>query len=199
MNPVVVMHGVCVQQSWHDVAPGDIHLKASPSGYINKNIIFDFGRAFVQYTRINQQMIGPILLLLDGHYSHLFNWGFLKLMKASNTIALASPPHTSQALQPLDRGPFHSLKSWWNKELYTKVRSVGGRKLAREEWFQVFSPAYKRAMTVKNIQGGFRVTGMYPPPNHAVALQGISEDQFDSLINVASDSKHFTLGTQTDW
>ncbi len=105
-------------------------------------------------------------------------------------------------MQPLDRGPFHSLKSWWNKGLYVKIHSIGGCKLTHAEWFQVFVPAYERATTVKNMQGGFRITGIYPT-DHAVPLKELEKDleqeEFDALIDYASDSKislwvHFTLG-----
>lgn len=166
-------------------------LKASPKGYVNKSMMVDFGHGFVHTVHQKMEIEGPVILLLNGHYTHLFNWEFLNLMKTNGITVLAIPPHTSHLLQPLDCGPFHALKSWWNKELYKKIREVGGCKLTREEWFEVFIPAFECGTTVKNIQGGFLITGIYPlnrqiPIDEMKKKPSVNPDDF---IDTASDSK----------
>ncbi|KAJ8012552.1 hypothetical protein DPEC_G00044030 [Dallia pectoralis] len=75
----------------------------------------------------------PHVLLLDGHYSHVFNLEFLELMKKNNICVVSNPPHTTHALQPADRSLFRSLKHHC-QEL--------GRKWTRKK--------------------GFRASGMFP-------------------------------------
>ncbi len=91
------------------------------SAYINKQVFLDFGRIFI--ATLNKLMLldGPVLLTMDGHFTHLFNWEFMKMMEANDVIVLAIPPHTSHVMQPLDKGPFHALKKYWNRGLYSKL------------------------------------------------------------------------------
>lgn len=42
----------------------------------------------------------PVLLILDGNYSHVCNSNFIKMCRKNNTIILL-PPHLKQKLQPL--------------------------------------------------------------------------------------------------
>jgi hypothetical protein len=200
MDPILIFRGQRVQQSWRDEAPNNVHIKASPTAYVNKAIFLDFGRMFVRHLEKNQLLDKPVLLILDGHHAHLFNWPFLQLMKEYNITVLAIPPHTSHSMQPLDRGPFYSLKSWWNKYLYKSIRQKGGRKLTRAEWYDVFMPAYLKATSVRNIQGGFRVTGIYPR-NRKLVLERVKKfevkgkddllldnEDLDGIVDTASES-----------
>lgn len=55
----------------------------------------------------------PLLLILDGHSSHV-SLKILDLLKQNRIICLLLPSHTTHALQPLDVVVFSSVKSYWS-------------------------------------------------------------------------------------
>ena len=64
---------------------------------------------------VSRQNQDPILILLDGHRSHisltLTDWA-----KRNNIIIFVLPPHSSHVTQPLDVGVFGPLKRIYNRE-----------------------------------------------------------------------------------
>ena len=187
-DPVIILKGKRVQKNWREEVPLGVHLKASDSAYINKRIFADFGRLFVARLHTLGLTGKNILLILDSHSSHVFNWEFIRLMHAYNVTVLSTPPHTTHCLQPLDRGPFYSLKRHWNVHLYMKIAEVGGRKLTRAEWFDAFLPAHKKAMTVEHLQNAFRVCGIFPLNRLAIKHELLTPGDH---IELALDSKKF--------
>ena len=175
-----------MQKEWRDDIAAGVYLKASPSAHVNKRIFADFGCIFITTLTMLGLRGRNILLIFDSHKSHVLNWEFIHLMHANNVTVLSLPAHTTHCMQPMDRGPFYSLKHHWNVCLYTKIAELGGRKLTRPEWFQAFLAAYERAMTVTHIQNAFRVCGIYP-----LNRQQISDERLavNADIDMALDSK----------
>ncbi|KAM9874083.1 transposase [Verticillium dahliae] len=97
------------------------------------------------------------LLILDGHQSHHLT-DFELYCKDNNIITLCMPPHSSHILQPLDVGCFGPLKQAYGLQIEKKMRA-GTSHITKE---RVFLAAFQAAMTEKDIQGGFRGTGLVP-------------------------------------
>lgn len=108
------------------------------------------------------------VLLLDGHGSHVYNIEFLQMMTANNVHVFCFPPHTSHLLQPADVSIFKSLKSNWTTEGLKFTRDTGGKKVGRQHFFNVFTPAWERSISTENIQSGFRKTGIFPFNHQAI-------------------------------
>jgi hypothetical protein len=64
----------------------------------------------------------PVLLIVDGHYSHTKH---LDVDKArENSVAIVSlPPHTAHKMQPLDIGFMKPLKIYYAQETETWISS----------------------------------------------------------------------------
>ncbi|CAF1628470.1 unnamed protein product, partial [Didymodactylos carnosus] len=79
------------------------------SGWIDERVFFDWlDRLFIPHMA---QCTKPILLIIDGHYSHLSS-RIAKLAKANQIHLLCLPPHATTALHPLDVAVFlYYLKS----------------------------------------------------------------------------------------
>jgi DDE superfamily endonuclease len=174
--PVMIIHkGKYIGKQWSNGAPLDTLVRASEKGYINKELFVEFGNSFVKYLAKQELTDGlPHLLLMDSHYSHLYNLEFLEIMKANKIHVFALPPHTSHWLQPLDRGVFSSFKHSWQREMKAFTRDTAGRKLEKKDFFVVFNPAFNESVTVKNAQGAFRGTGIFP-----LDIRAIPEHAFD--------------------
>ena len=67
--------------------------------------------------------------------------------------------YTTHVTQPLDRG---SLKMAWREVCHSFMAENLGKRVTRFNFSQLFSLAWMKSMTMKNIVGGFRVTGVYP-------------------------------------
>ena len=105
-------------------------------------------------------------------------------MKEMNIHVMAIPTHTSHIAQVLDSTPFAQFKKLWQRYLsqwnfYTRANA-----LPKNQFWEVFSPAWNRAMTVANIQSGFRKTGVYP-----VNFDAIDKAKFNPSI--VTDSKKY--------
>ena len=71
------------------------------------------------------------------------------------------PSHSSHLTQPLDVGVFGALKKYMAAELYPLMQT-GVSRIQKVEWLTAFVGAHDEALSVKNILGGFRSTGIYP-------------------------------------
>ena len=102
--PLLVIHkGGCVSNTWKQGAPCNVTIRASPKGWINKEIFYEYADSWVARLKANGCLVKPHLLLYDAHKSHIYNLDFLNLMVANKIEVLAIPGHTSHVLQPLDR------------------------------------------------------------------------------------------------
>jgi hypothetical protein len=71
------------------------------------------------------------------------------------------PPHSSHLTQPLDVGVFGSLKKQMAVEIEPLMRT-GIARVQKLEWLTAFVAAHDKAVSAKNISGGFRGTGIRP-------------------------------------
>ena len=104
----------------------------------------------------------PHMLSCDSHSSHLYNMPFFLLMKKHNVHVFTIPPHTSHLPQLLDKTPFAQFKIQWEKHLTQYNNENRGRCLNKVNFWDVFTPAFNAAMSLKNILSGFRKTGISP-------------------------------------
>lgn len=68
----------------------------------------------------------PVLLILDGHSSHV-SLPLIQKAAENTVIRLKLPPHTTHVSQPMDVGVIKGLKDDWDKKL-TKWQRENPRK-----------------------------------------------------------------------
>ena len=100
---------------------------------------------------------------MDSHHSHTFNYCYMNMMYICDIKVIGIKPHTSHLNQPLDKNPFASLKDSFNSEMYKYNRKHDAKALAKEHFFEVCNVAWEKSMTKRNIQAGFKCTGLWPP------------------------------------
>jgi len=105
--------------------------------------------------------VRPILLLLDGHSSH-FNPSAIRRAAAEGIILFCLPPHTTHLTQPLDKGCFGPLKMHWRQVCWSYITANPDRVITRYQFSALFSQAWMKGMTMRNIVSGFHTTGVYP-------------------------------------
>ena len=168
--PMVIHKGEYVRDNWIRKAPGNVRVAATSKGYITKAKFHEYGGRFVAYLRQNGLLGMPHLLICDSHSSHLYNLPFFLLLKRHKIHVFTIPSHTSHILQPLDKTPFAQFKIMWEKYLTKYNNENRGRPLNKVDFWDVFTPAFNAAMSLKNILSGFRKTGISPYNPSAIPI-----------------------------
>ena len=110
-------------------------------------------------------------LLLDGHLSH-FEPGALCLAAENGVIIFCLQPNSYHSpyiiTQPLDKGCFGPLKVYWKEECQTYLSKNPGKVVTRYQFSEIFAKIWAKGMTMKNIIGGFKTTGVYPMNHEAI-------------------------------
>jgi hypothetical protein len=173
--------------------PGTIY-GLSSKGWMDMEL-FDlwFKRHFLRYCPATR----PILLLMDGHSSH-YCLDTIKQAAEDDIVIFVLPPNTTHLVQPLDKGIFGPLKISWRETCHKYLLEHPGRVITRYDFSKLFSKAWMKAMTMKNIRSGFATTGIFPLNRNAVSLP-ISEEPKSkkvSFIPIYTPSKQRPLETE---
>jgi hypothetical protein len=161
LPPLLIYKAKYTNTGWIPTdTPSDWHFSTSASGWTSNSHGFEWlTRVFEPVTRPDDPSQRR-LLVADGHSSHI----------TANVIAFAMehaidllilPPHCSHVLQPLDVGVFSPLKRALAAETDRVSRLDPGR-IARVEWTSMYIRARAKALTLSNIQSGWRATGLEP-------------------------------------
>jgi DDE superfamily endonuclease len=170
LPPFVIFKGKHLQSNWFQPnTPHDWMITTSPKGWTNNGLGFNWlQNHFEPLTRpINKTKYR--ILILDGHGSHLTP-EFETFCKDHRIILLCLPAHTSHMLQPLDVSVFSSLKHWYRRAIDSRLR-LGDTRIPKAEFLSLYSEIRDKAMTINNIQSGFRKTGLVPYNPAAVLRQ----------------------------
>ena len=138
LPPFVVYKAAHLYDNWTKGGPKDAVYTATESGWMqDKNFEKWVETVFVKAV---QHLEKPVVLIMDGHGSHL-TYPTVQTCLKNDILLICLPPHTSHALQPLDVGVFRSLKAIW-KDVLEKFR-----RQARTESVDknIFPPLLKRA------------------------------------------------------
>ena len=118
---------------------------------------------FLNYheSRRNLSLTKKMLLILDGHKSHV-TLEVLQKAKAHGLDMVSLPSHTSHALQPLDISCFKPFKQSFRAYRDAWRRQNIGKKVGKQELAQWVSLGLQKALTPRNIKSGFRTAGIQP-------------------------------------
>ena len=174
-RPMVILKASKVHSDWRDAAPSGYYMKASSSGYINGDLFLKYGEKFVTFLKEKHLIPSPkkIMILLDLHKSHLFNYEFMQLMKKNNIEVCGFPPSCTHMLQPLDDIPFANFKNVYQRELLIMNRQLCGNRMGKQQFFRVLVPAFEEGLSAETIRKGYKNCGVYPINPKAEKLKNI--------------------------
>ena len=109
----------------------------------------------------------PQLLILDGHSSHE-TLSLLELAVEENIHILCLPPHTTHALQPLDRAVFGPFNKAYNRICSDYLSASPINQVSKWTFPHLFKLAWDEGITESNIKAGFSACGIYPLSKAAV-------------------------------
>ena len=166
--PPMVIHRGKYHDSWRIDAPKRVLVRGSKKGYINKKLFCEYGKMLIYHLHATGKINKTNLVLMDSHYSHVFNYGYMSMMYERNIKCFPIEPHTSHWGQPLDKNPFSGFKDAFSEAMHKFNRATGARGITKSEFFQVFNVAWEKAVTPANIKAGFKRTGIWPINRQAI-------------------------------
>lgn len=101
----------------------------------------------------------PVLLIYDGHLSHI-SMELVQMAIESEVTILKLPPHTSHILQPLDVCVFKGIKTTWDSVLAGWAKHNYGKHLPKSEFANVLGKVWGSIKT-EVIKKGFEKTGIF--------------------------------------
>ena len=69
----------------------------------------EYGKELLVHLHRIGQLDKPNLILLDSHYSHVFNYAYMSMMYQRDVKVMALRTNTSHLNQPLDKKPYYLL------------------------------------------------------------------------------------------
>ncbi|XP_068567903.1 uncharacterized protein [Cebidichthys violaceus] len=130
----------------------------SPAGYMDSEL---FRKWFVGHFLKFAAQERPLLLIMDGHQSHL-DPELVRAAQREGVILLCLPPHTSHILQPLDVSFFGPLKANFSGVTGDLLAVSHSFLVSKKEFSRVLRDSYQRVKDRRLVVAGFRRCGLYP-------------------------------------
>lgn len=195
--PTCIFKGKNKKKEYEDgMPPGSTLYMSEKSAYINTTIFLNW----LQTQFVPRKPQGPVVLILDGHSSHCSSIEVLEYSEANAVTLLCLPSHSTQFLQPLDRGFFKAFKSYYYAACNSFIRANPTRTINRLQFGKLLTEAWSKSATVNNAISSFRATGIIPFNSDAIPeyaflndtetltpekrMRGESDAQLDEIANV---------------
>lgn len=187
--PMIIFKGQRLNKGLVSNAPEGTLFATSKSSFIDTELFHDwFANQFIKHLPPAR----PVLLVLDGHASHI-SLSTLLVAKQHNVEMICLPPHTTSELQPLDKCLFKPLKNEYNKSCTQFLKENPGQVITRYEFCGLFKKAYYKVCSPSNAMSAFRATGIVPlnpeilpasvyAPSTTSVLQDVREASSDGAL-----------------
>lgn len=192
LPPYVVYKSRNLYESWCQGGPNGTRYNCSQSGWFESSTFEDWFESiivpFCNSIRVDNR---PFVVIGDNVCTHL-SLKVAELANANNIKFIFLPANSTHLTQPLDVSVFKPFKSAWKSQLLNWKKSKTGN-LSKS----AFPLLLKRAIdsmsanSEKNIQSGFRATGIYPLdrnqvlwrlPKEVSRTSLLSNTQFDDIL-----------------
>ncbi|EJF55491.1 DDE-domain-containing protein, partial [Dichomitus squalens LYAD-421 SS1] len=131
--PGFIFSGKEFMRDWFQNVDCNVTIAHSPNGWTDDFLCLEwFRKCFIPQATARRETDAPILLILDGHGSHVTS-EMRHLAMDHNIHLFCLPPHTTHRLQPLDVGVFGPLQQAWTKRCNEYYVTSRGREMDRGE------------------------------------------------------------------
>ena len=182
--------------TWVNGGPDGCFYNVSSNGWMQQDTFKDwFTSVFIAKTA---QLIGPKLLVLDGHVSHI-TLDVINAATANNITILCLPPHSTHILQPLDVAVFKPVKTAWRDIVQEFQRTNRFKNIDKEDFPSLLKKLVEsdKAFLRRHAVAGFETTGIYPVKRQAITSEQLKcNEAFAS--NEVDDDEAETMDVDDD-
>ncbi|XP_055918448.1 uncharacterized protein LOC129950541 [Eupeodes corollae] len=111
MPPMFIFPRKRMKAELMDGTPPNSWGECNKNGWITKDLFLKWFKRFIEWSRATKEQ--PVLLLLDGHASHVKSIEVIDVARASGVVMLCFPPHCTHRMQPLDVTFMKPLSSYY--------------------------------------------------------------------------------------
>ena len=141
-----------------------------------------FEKSFIPQAKARNTSGKPILLLFDGHGSHITN-NMIELAVKNKIELFCLPPHTTHKLQPLDVGVFRPLQREWAKQCDLYL-STTGISMQKKHVIREYMKAREQSFSEDTILHTWKKSGIQPLDGMKV----FTDADFMSSVNTSTDA-----------
>ncbi|CAK1600118.1 unnamed protein product [Parnassius mnemosyne] len=150
--------------------PKDWVLGRSESGCMRGDIFFEYICNDFNKWRIENKIKKPVLLLVDGHKSHM-KLPLSEFCESNGIILYTLPPRTTHILQPADVSVFRLLKQGWKntvREFHFESENPWNSAVTEANFCPLFAKVINAFDMPQQIKNGFKKCGLFPLDEEAV-------------------------------
>lgn len=179
LPPMIIFKTSFPSGHYSQNGPDECLYARSPNGWMDSELFSDWFRKLFLPKTSHLRISLPVLLILDGHNSHL-TLELIDLARSNNVILFCLPPHLTHMLQPLDVAVFRSLKAHFAKIKHrVKILTLGTERVLnvnRTNFSAIFREAFEQCMVMATIKNGFRKCGIHPFSPAAIDWSKLIDD-----------------------
>lgn len=190
LPPFVIYKSMNLYSTWTKNGPEGAAYGCTKSGWMEDTVFESWFKIFTKHVENLQK---PILLLFDGHASHL-TYATVKHAIDNEIIIICLPPNTSHALQPLDVGVFGPLKLKWKDILKDWLRETRLQAVDKAVFPHLLRKLFGN-ISQKNAVKGFKGSGLFPPNKKAIQHRIVSTKSSDCSQILASAAENHNLSS----
>ncbi|CAK1579754.1 unnamed protein product [Parnassius mnemosyne] len=180
--PLIVFPYIRPPKQIADSMPPHWVLGRSDSGWMRSDVFFEYITNDFNNWVVSNEIQRPILLLVDGHKSHM-SLELSGMCEQMGIILYALPPNTTHILQPADVSVFGPLKSEWKnvvRKFLTKPENLNSS-VTKTNFCVIFKDCLESTNMPRNIINGFRKCGLYPFDPNAVDYSKCVQNTLEKL------------------
>jgi len=156
----IIFKGKHLWESWCQGGPPGCFYNVSESGWMETQLFTEwFSSVFLVSVK---HIKDPILLLLDGHASHI-SPEVIRLAKANNVHMMCLPSNSSHLTQPVDVGLLKPVKTVFRQVVEEDGLNNSFRQIGTNIFASLFGKVVTsgKAFLRRHVVAGFEATGMY--------------------------------------
>ncbi|CAG8811678.1 23797_t:CDS:2, partial [Cetraspora pellucida] len=136
-------------------APPGVVMGFTDTGYMREDLF----QMYLSYFTNSIPPIRLVLLMLDGHKSHI-SYMCIDFCRQNGILLYALPPHMTHILQPSEI-PFAKLKKEFGKQC-NKYHNTTSKVVTKYIFAKLFGPAFIETYAPSAICNAFKATGIWP-------------------------------------